>query len=112
MSRQFRVSPNTSESDGSVEEDKGVHVDRRQFMRYGLTASTAVFAASIGAIGYASVLMPGGGGTAGDLAVKYWVPKGQEDIAWYAASHNQPVKISELADQAELEEVSRFENNC
>ena len=100
MSSQYRVSPKSSEPEGSHTEDKGVHVDRRQFMRYGLTASTAVFAASIGAIGYASVLMPGGGGAAGDLAVKYWVPKGQEDSAWYATSHNQPVKISELADQA------------
>ncbi len=80
--------------------EKEEHLDRRGFMKYGLTAATGVFAASLGAIGYASILMPGGGGGAGDLAVKYWVPKGQEDSAWYASKHDTPMLVSELENEA------------
>ena len=100
MAEEYRSAPK-ADVGGQPSDDEGrVHVDRRQFMRYGMTASTAVFAASLGAVGYATILMPGGGGGAGDLAVKYWVPKGQEDSAWYAASHNQVMKVSALKDEA------------
>ena len=34
-------------------------VNRRQFLRYGFNATTGVLAASVGVLGFASILLPG-----------------------------------------------------
>ena len=47
-------------------------INRRQFLRYGFNTATGVLAASLGVLGFASILLPPGGGTAGDLSVKFW----------------------------------------
>ena len=52
-------------------------INRRQFLRYGFNTAAGVLTASLGVLGFASILLPPGGGTAGDLSVKFWA-KGRE----------------------------------
>jgi Rieske Fe-S protein len=74
-------------------------LNRRQFMRYGLNSAAGVLAASLGVLGFASILMPGGGSSAGDSAVKYWA-KGREDSAWYGSLHLETMKKSDFVAEA------------
>ena len=74
-------------------------VNRRQFLRYGFNATTGVLAASVGVLGFASILLPPGAGSGGDLAVKYWA-KGREDEAWYGAKHLQPMTRADFVAEA------------
>ena len=99
MSR-FNLRPlpgkSTDGSDSPVDER---HLNRRQFLRYGFNAAGGVLAASLGALGFASLIMPTGGGGSGDLAVKYWA-KGREDEAWYGAMHLETMQKSHFVEQA------------
>jgi Rieske Fe-S protein len=74
-------------------------VNRRQFLRYGFNATTGVLAASVGVLGFASILLPPGAGSGGDLAVKYWA-KGREDEAWYGAKHLQSMTREDFVAEA------------
>ena len=74
-------------------------MNRRQFLKYGFNAAGGVLAVAAGALGYATILMPGGGSGAGDLAVKYWA-KGREDEAWYGAMHLGDMKKSDFEAEA------------
>ena len=100
MAREFdlRPMPVDSESQVSQSEESG-RMNRRQFLRYGFNAAAGVLAVSFGALGFASILMPGGQDEEKDLAVKYWA-KGREDTAWYGAMHNQEMKKSDFITAA------------
>ena len=74
-------------------------VNRRQFMRYGFNATSGVLAATLGALGFAAILLPPSGGGGGDSSVLYWA-KGREDEAWYGAKHLQPMSKSDFEDEA------------
>ena len=98
MSRyNLRQAPN-AESQDKVEVD-GRQMNRRQFLRYGFNAAGGVLAASLGALGFASLIMPTGGGGSGDLGVKYWA-KGREDEAWYGSMHLQTMQKSHFVEEA------------
>ncbi len=77
----------------------GSAMNRRQFLRYGFNATTGVLAASLGVLGFASILLPPGGGSSGDLAVKFWA-KGREDTAWYGPKHLQSMTKSDFVAEA------------
>lgn len=87
-----------SEGESKVGEDLR-HLNRRQFLRYGFNAAGGVLAISLGTLGFASLLMPGGGGSGGDSAVKYWA-KGREDLAWYGSMHLQEMQKSHFVEEA------------
>ena len=74
-------------------------VNRRQFMRYGFNATSGVLAATLGALGFAAILLPPSGGGGGDSSVLYWA-KGREDEAWYGAKHLQPMSKSDFENEA------------
>ena len=68
--RRLRPAPSLEDSVfGSLGE---LTVNRRQFMRYGFNAASGVLAATLGAFGFASILMPPSGGGGGDSSVLYW----------------------------------------
>ena len=46
--------------------DGNLAVNRRQFMRHGFNAAGGVLAATLGALGFAAILMPPAGGGGGD----------------------------------------------
>ncbi len=99
MAREFNLRPAPKEYGEAVENESTTSMNRRQFMRYGFNTATGVLAASLGALGFATILMPGGGGSEGDSAVKYWA-KGREDTAWYGAMHLQEMKKSDFVQEA------------
>ena len=74
-------------------------INRRQFLRYGFNTAAGVLTASLGVLGFASILLPPGGGGGGDLAVKFWA-KGREDSAWYGAQHLQSMTKSSFVAEA------------
>lgn len=74
-------------------------INRRQFLRYGFNTATGVLAASLGVLGFASILLPPGGGNAGDLSVKFWA-KGREDTAWYGSKHLQSMTKADFVAEA------------
>ena len=74
-------------------------INRRQFLRYGFNTAAGVLTASLGVLGFASILLPPGGGTAGDLSVKFWA-KGREDTAWYGAKHLQTMTKADFVAEA------------
>jgi len=74
-------------------------VNRRQFLRYGFNTATGVLAASLGVLGFASILLPPGGTNEGELGVKFWA-KGREDSAWYGAKHEQMMMRQDFVDEA------------
>ena len=95
--RRLRPAPSLEDSVlGSLGE---VSVNRRQFMRYGFNAAGGVLAATLGALGFASILMPPSGGGGGDSSVLYWA-KGREEEAWYGAKHLQPMMKSDFESEA------------
>ena len=46
-------------------------INRRQFMRLGFNTAGGVLAASLGALGFAAILLPPSGAGGGDAAVKF-----------------------------------------
>ena len=54
----------------SLIEDGAMSVNRRQFMRHGFNAVGGVLAATLGALGFASILLPPSGGGGGDASVR------------------------------------------
>ena len=68
-------------------------------MRYGFNAAGGVLAATLGALGFAAILMPPSGGGGGDSSVLYWA-KGREEEAWYGAKHLQPMMKSDFESEA------------
>ena len=95
----MRLRPAPSESGNAANALGDMQVNRRQFMRYGFNASGGVLAASLGALGFASILLPPSGDSGGDSAVKFWA-KGREDEAWYGAMHLQPMTKSSFEAEA------------
>ena len=82
-------------------------LDRRRFMKYTFNAAGGAIAlASLGAVGFASFLMGQADVGGGDDVVKYWVPKGQEDVVWYGALHEQEMKKSDLVAEAAKSSLS------
>ena len=95
--KRLRPAPSLEDSVlGSLGE---VSVNRRQFMRYGFNGAAGVLAATLGALGFASILMPPSGGGGGDSSVLYWA-KGREEEAWYGAKHLQPMLKSDFESEA------------
>ena len=84
--------------DGVVNAGETV-INRRQFLRYGFNTVTGVLAASLGVLGFAAILLPPGGSSAGDLSVKFWA-KGREDTAWYGAKHLQSMTKADFVAEA------------
>ena len=74
-------------------------INRRQFLRYGFNTATGVLAASLGVLGFASILLPPGGSNEGELGVKF-LAKGREDEAWYGAKHEQLMMRQDFVDEA------------
>ena len=74
-------------------------INRRQFLRYGFNTAAGVLTASLGVLGFAAILLPPGGGSAGDLSVKFWA-KGREDTAWYGAKHLQSMTKDDFVAEA------------
>ena len=99
MAKEFNLRPAPQEDDWSPDFDSATSMNRRQFMRYGFNTAAGILAASLGALGFATILMPGGGGSEGDSAVKYWA-KGREDTAWYGAMHLQEMKKDDFVAKA------------
>ena len=96
MAKERNFKTISSEDDESTEK---TIMNRRKFMKYGFNSAAGVIAASFGVLGFASILMPGGGGGSGDLSVKYWA-KGREDSAWYGSMHLQEMEIEQFAMEA------------
>ena len=100
MARRFRLRPLPS-SDDEVSESNPV-IDRREFMRYSFnTAAGVITMASLGSIGFASLLMGPADSSGGDTAVRFWVPTGAEDSAWYGDRHLEPMSYSSFVTAAE-----------
>lgn len=99
MARERDLRPAPTPGDDSDVASSVTSMNRRQFMRYGFNAAAGVLAASLGALGYAAILMPGGGSSEGDSAVKYWA-KGREDSAWYGSKHLQEMKKEDFIAEA------------
>ena len=98
MAREYDLKPAPSDA-ASVAEASGSYVNRRQFLRYGFNTATGVFAASLGVLGFAAILLPPGGTTGGDLGVVFWA-KGREDEAWYGGKHLQLMTKTDFVDEA------------
>ncbi len=94
---KLRPAPNTPEQETSLTDRSSMN--RRQFMTYGFNAVGGVLAASLGALGFASILMPPSGGGGEESGVLYWA-KGREDEAWYGAKHLQPMAKSDFVAEA------------
>ena len=98
MSRyNLRPAPGKEDDSGPSKDIR--NLNRRQFLRYGFNTAGGVLAASLGALGFAALIMPGEGSGSGDLGVKYWA-KGREDEAWYGSMHLQTMQKSHFVDEA------------
>ena len=98
MAREYDLKPAPSAADsGSATISSSIN--RRQFLRYGFNTATGVLAASLGVLGFASILLPPGGSNEGELGVKFWA-KGREDEAWYGAKHEQLMLRQDFVDEA------------
>ena len=76
-------------------------IDRRDFIRHSFNSAAGVIAAaSLGSIGFASLLMGVAESDGGDSAVRFWVPSGAEDTAWYGNMHLEPMTKSVFEAQA------------
>ena len=99
MVRRFRLRPlpGSEELEGSSD----TIIDRRQFMRHSFnTAAGVITMASLGSIGFASLLMGATGSSGGDSAVRFWVPTGAEDSTWYGDRHLEAMSYSAFVDAA------------
>ena len=99
MARRFRLRPLPGEEEDS--RDSNPVIDRREFMRHSFnTAAGVITMASLGSIGFASLLMGASESSGGDSAVRFWVPTGAEDSAWYGDRHLEPMNYSAFVDAA------------
>ena len=93
MARRFKLRPIPTESNDSVESVK--MIDRREFMRLSFnTAAGLITVASLGSVGFAALLMGQPEADGGDSAVRFWVPSGAEDTAWFGDKHLEPMSYS------------------
>ena len=102
MDMKLRPAPVKS-SDG-VDVTGETVMNRRQFLRYGFNAAAGVLTASLGTLGFASILMPPSAGSEGNLSVLYWA-KGREDDAWYGPKHLQPMLKSDFEAEAAKSQI-------
>ena len=98
MAREYDLKPAPADAANAVETGAS-YINRRQFLRYGFNTATGVLAASLGVLGFASILLPPGGTNAGDLGVVFWA-KGREDEAWYGAKHLQMMTKTDFVEEA------------
>ena len=99
MARRFRLR-SLPGSDDEVSESNPV-IDRREFMRYSFnTAAGVITMASLGSIGFASLLMGTAESSGGDTAVRFWVPSGAEDSVWYGDRHLESMSYSAFVNAA------------
>lgn len=97
MARRFKLRPIPGE-EGDISEP-GSMIDRRTFLRYSFnTAAGAITMASLGSIGFASMLMGQAEASGGDSAVRFWVPTGAEDSTWYGDRHLDAMNFSAFAE--------------
>ena len=100
MARRFRLRSLPS-ADDEVSESNPV-IDRREFMRYSFnTAAGVITMASLGSIGFASLLMGTADSSGGDTAVRFWVPSGAEDSVWYGDRHLESMSYSAFVNAAD-----------
>jgi len=97
MAKEFKLRKLPSKEEENTPGD--VSMDRRKFMGYGFNAAGGVLAASIGALGFASILMPPSSSDSGGMTVVYWA-KGREDEAWYGDKHLMPMNKTDFVDEA------------
>ena len=96
MSRKFKLRPSPGEVD-EVTVGGSRMIDRRDFIRHSFNSAAGVIAAaSLGSIGFAALLMGTAETDGGDSAVRFWVPSGAEDSAWYGDLHLEPMTKSVL----------------
>jgi Rieske Fe-S protein len=101
MARQFRLRPAPGAAMDRGEGEGVKTLDRRLFMKYALNTAGGVIAmASLGTIGFASLLMGADSGSGGDAGVRFWVPKGQEDTVWFGSLHLEVMTKSVFQAQA------------
>ena len=99
MARRFRLR-SLPGADDEVSESNPV-IDRREFMRYSFnTAAGVITMASLGSIGFASLLMGTAESSGGDTAVRFWVPSGAEDSVWYGDRHVESMSYSSFVSAA------------
>ncbi len=98
MAKEYTFRPLPSQDAGEADAT-GTLVNRRQFLRYGFNTAAGVLTASLGVLGFASILLPPGGGGGGDLAVQFWA-KGREDSAWYGPKHLQTMTKADFVEEA------------
>ena len=99
MTRRFRLRPVPGEA-GAASEAPNM-IDRRECMRHSFnTAAGVITMASIGAIGFASLLMGQSDADGGDSSVRFWVPTGAEDSSWYGDLHLEQMDFQSFVDAA------------
>ena len=64
------------------------------------TAAGVITMASLGVVGFASLLMGQAESDGGDSLVKFWVPTGTEDSAWYGDRHLDVMTYQSFVDAA------------
>ena len=100
----MKLRPAPIKSTDSVDASGETVINRRQFLRYGFNAAAGVLTASLGTLGFASILMPPTAGSEGNLSVLYWA-KGREDEAWYGPKHLQPMLKSDFEAEAAKSQI-------
>ena len=99
MARRFRLRSVPGEARAASEAPN--MIDRREFMRHSFnTAAGVITMASIGAIGFASLLMGQSDADGGDSSVRFWVPTGAEDSSWYGDLHLEQMDFQSFVDAA------------
>ncbi len=105
MNRNFRLRPAPGMDEEVTAGGKKL-IDRRDFVRHSFNSAAGVITtACLGSIGFASLLMGSASGDGGDDAVRYWVPKGQEDTVWFGALHLESMTKSAFVAQAAKSET-------
>tara|TARA_B100001250_G_scaffold377144_1_gene365987 strand:- start:5559 stop:6410 length:852 start_codon:yes stop_codon:yes gene_type:complete len=100
LAREYELKPAPSPIDGNSVYGSSKIINRRQFLRYGFNTATGVLAASLGVLGFASILLPPSGSSGGsDNGVIFWA-KGREDEAWYGAKHEMQMTRTDFVDEA------------
>ena len=64
------------------------------------TAAGVITMASLGAVGFASLLMGQSEADGGDSALRFYVPSGAEDSVWYGDRHLEPMSYQSFGDSA------------
>ena len=99
MVRRFKLRPMPGEQVSDSESPK--LIDRREFMRHSFnTAAGVITMASLGVVGFASLLMGQADSDGGDSSVRFWVPTGTEDSAWYGDRHLEAMSYQSFVDAA------------